>query len=74
MVYDVALLTMCWGFWGLAYWLWRAAPHSPGIQVSVWHVLAVASWAASLMLFCLLVEWIPLAVGLFSLFTIIMLG
>ncbi len=74
MLYDVALIAMCLGFWGLGYTLWHQTKTHVLEKPGVWHFLALLSWTASLVLLCFVIEWMLLAVPLFLLFTMIMLG
>jgi hypothetical protein len=74
MLYDVALIAMCVGFWVLGYTLWHQTQTHVLEKPSMWHCLALLSWTASLMLFCFVIEWLLMAVPLFFLFTTIMLG
>lgn len=69
MILDVALLVICAGFWYTGYLLWTMRQ---GFKASA--SLALLCGFFSFLAFWAVVEWLPLAVGLFCLFTLVMLS
>lgn len=68
MIYDVALLLICAGFWYTGYLLWQMREDfHQGIP------LILLCGFFSFLAFWSVVDWFPLAAALFSLFTLIML-
>ena len=69
MIYDVALMVICAGFWYTGYLLWHMR-----------HESATARWLAllfgffSFLSFWAVLDWFGLAFPLFGLFTLIMLS
>ena len=69
MILDVALLVICAGFWYTGYLLWTM-----GQWIIASLILALVCGFFSFLAFWAVVEWLPLAVGLFCLFTLVMLS
>lgn len=69
MIYDVALLVICAGFWYTGYLLWQMKEESQTLSA-----VAVLLGFFSFLAFWSVLDWFFLALGLFCLFTLIMLS
>lgn len=69
MIYDIALLVICAGFYYSGFLLWHARE-----EFSLAAPLAVACAVFSFLAFLAVVDWFLLAASLFFLFTLIMLS
>ena len=69
MILDVALLVICTGFWYTGYLLWTIGQWNKASSI-----LALVCGFFSFLAFWAVVEWLLLAVGLFCLFTLVMLS
>jgi hypothetical protein len=69
MILDIALLVICAGFWYTGYLLWTMGQGNKASSI-----LALVCGFFSFLAFWAVVEWLLLAVGLFCLFTLVMLS
>lgn len=69
MIYDVALMVICAGFWYTGYLLWHMRHESATAMC-----LALLFGSFSFLSFWAVLDWFFLALGLFCLFTLIMLS
>lgn len=69
MIYDIALLVICAGFWYTGYLLWTMREEFPAASA-----LALLCAMCSFLAFWSVLDWFFLALGLFSLFSLIMLS